>query len=80
LDPVQRNVETVARLEQAGQAQISRLDRVSDAITQFIGSLPFLALHPGALWAHGSPAGSAGTSPRRRTTSIRFRSTCWGWW
>jgi uncharacterized membrane protein len=45
LDPVQRNVETVARLEEAGQAQVSRLDRVSDAITQFIGSLPFLALH-----------------------------------
>src|SRR5438034_11332220 len=45
LDPVQRNVETMARLEQAGQAQVSRLDRVSDAITQFIGSLPFLMLH-----------------------------------
>jgi uncharacterized membrane protein len=45
VDPVQRNVETVARLEQAAASQVSRLDRVSDAITRFIGSLPFLMLH-----------------------------------
>jgi uncharacterized membrane protein len=45
VDPVQRNVETVARLEQAAEAQVSPLDRVSDAITRFIGSLPFLMLH-----------------------------------
>jgi uncharacterized membrane protein len=44
-DPAQRNVEMIARLEQAAQAHHSRLDRLIDGITRFIGSLPSIALH-----------------------------------
>jgi uncharacterized membrane protein len=44
-DPAQRNVETVARLEQTAQAPRSLADRFIDTITSFVGSLPFIYLH-----------------------------------
>jgi uncharacterized membrane protein len=44
-DPAQRNVETVARLEQAAQTARTLKDRVIGALTSFVGSLPFLYVH-----------------------------------
>jgi len=48
VDLAQQNVDTIARMEQAAQAQHSHLDRFIDTITRFIGSLPFICLH--LLW------------------------------
>jgi uncharacterized membrane protein len=42
---VQRNIETVARLEQTAQAPRSVVEIMTDRIAQFIGSLPFVYLH-----------------------------------
>jgi uncharacterized membrane protein len=47
-DPVQRNIETVVRLEQTAQAPRSLSERFTDRLTQFIGSLTFVYLH--VLW------------------------------
>jgi uncharacterized membrane protein len=48
VDPAKRNVERVARLEQAAQQQRTPLDRMIDGITGWAGSLPFVYLH--LLW------------------------------
>jgi uncharacterized membrane protein len=45
VDLAQQNVDTIARMEQAAQAQHSPLDRLIDTITRFIGSVPFVCLH-----------------------------------
>jgi uncharacterized membrane protein len=45
VDLVQRNIETIARMEQVAEAQHSPLDRAIDTTTRFIGSLTFLCLH-----------------------------------
>jgi uncharacterized membrane protein len=45
VDLTQQNVETIARMEEAALAQHSRLDRLIDTITRFIGSVPFVCLH-----------------------------------
>lgn len=45
----QRNIEAVAQLEQELARQRTRLDRVSDAITAFVGSLPFVVCHAGLI-------------------------------
>jgi uncharacterized membrane protein len=47
-DPARRNVETVARLEQAAQTPRSLADRLIGSLTGFVGSLPFFYLH--LLW------------------------------
>jgi uncharacterized membrane protein len=44
-DPVQRNIETILRLEQTAQAPRSPGERFTDQLTQFIGSLTFVYLH-----------------------------------
>lgn len=44
-----RNIEAVAQLEQELDRQRSRLDRVSDAITAFVGSVQFVAAHAALL-------------------------------
>jgi uncharacterized membrane protein len=61
-DPAQRNVEAVARLEQAAQEQRTRLDRTIDGVTGWAGSLPFVYLHLVwfALWT------AVNLLPRRR--------------
>ena len=41
----QRNVETIAQLEEAVQAQRSPGDRIADAITAFCGSMIFVWVH-----------------------------------
>ena len=43
-----RNVETIARLEQAAQAERGPGERLAGAITRFCGSMPFLYVH--TLW------------------------------
>ena len=40
-----RNVEIVAALEQAGDAQRSPTDRLADLISQFVGSMTFVYIH-----------------------------------
>jgi uncharacterized membrane protein len=45
VDLAQQNVETIARMEEAALAQHSRLDRLIDTTTRFIGSVPFVCLH-----------------------------------
>ena len=47
-DPARRNVETVARLEQAAQSSRTLTDRLIGILTGFVGSLPFFYLH--LLW------------------------------
>jgi uncharacterized membrane protein len=42
---VQDNIETIAQLEQRYARQRTRLDRISDAITTFAGSLQFILAH-----------------------------------
>jgi uncharacterized membrane protein len=44
VDLVQRNIETVARMEQVAEARHSPLDRAIDTTTRFIGSLTFVCL------------------------------------
>jgi uncharacterized membrane protein len=46
-----KNLESVAQIEQEFDRQLSRLDRVSDAITRVAGSLPFILGHALALTA-----------------------------
>ena len=45
VDLVQRNIETIARMEQVAEAEHSPLDRAIDTTTRFIGSLTFICLH-----------------------------------
>src|ERR1041385_2478573 len=45
VDLVQRNIETIARMEQVAEAQHSPLDRAIDTTTRFIGSLTFICFH-----------------------------------
>lgn len=45
VDLAQQNVDTIARMEEAALAQHSRLDRLIDTTTRFIGSVPFVCLH-----------------------------------
>lgn len=44
-DLVQRNVETIARLEHATQHSRTRADVVADAIAAFCGGMPFVWIH-----------------------------------
>jgi|RhiMetdeSRZDD1v2_1073273.scaffolds.fasta_scaffold118910_4 uncharacterized membrane protein len=44
-DMTHRNVQTIARLEQAANAQRPKSDQVADVIANFCGSMPFV-------WAH----------------------------
>jgi uncharacterized membrane protein len=44
-DPTEYNVEAIARLEQEALHHRSLAERVSDAITGFTGSVPFLIFH-----------------------------------
>ena len=41
----QRNVEIVAELERAGDAQRSPTDRLADVISRFVGSMTFVYIH-----------------------------------
>lgn len=47
-----RNVEAIAQLEQAATAHRRIDDRVADAVTRFVGSMPFVYVHIGlfGLW------------------------------
>lgn len=45
VNPVQRNIETVVRLEQTAQAPRSLSERFTDRLTRVIGSLAFVYLH-----------------------------------
>jgi uncharacterized membrane protein len=40
-----RNVEIIAQLEQAANAQRKRADKIADAISRFVGSMTFVYLH-----------------------------------
>lgn len=44
----QANISTVVKLEEEAQRQRTASDRISDAIANFVGSIPFVALH--LLW------------------------------
>lgn len=46
-----QNVETIARLEQATNAERSHSDRVADVIANFCGSMPFVWAH--VIWFAG---------------------------
>jgi uncharacterized membrane protein len=69
VDLAQQNVDTIARMEQAAEAQHSRLDRLIDTITGFIGSVPFVCLHVIGfmLWVGLNVA-----SPRRHFDPLLF--------
>jgi uncharacterized membrane protein len=63
--PLQRNIDCVAQIEEEFARRRSRLDRVSDAISRFTGSLQFIAAHVlfftiwmgmNAAWALGARA------------------------
>jgi uncharacterized membrane protein len=43
-----QNIETIVRLEEEAQKRRSNADRVADAIANFVGSVPFVAVH--VLW------------------------------
>ena len=47
-DPAQQNVKTVSRLEREALQTRSRAERISDALTKAIGSIPSIAFH--AIW------------------------------
>jgi uncharacterized membrane protein len=48
-----RNVEIIAQLEDAANAQRTRTDRIADAISRFVGSMGFVYIH--VIWfADGS--------------------------
>jgi len=49
--PVERNVATIARLEQAALEQQTRSERISAAIARFCGSLSFVLVHLGLVAA-----------------------------
>jgi uncharacterized membrane protein len=61
----QRNIEAVARLEQEMLERRSRLDRVSDAITAFVGSIRFVLAHGVAFtaWVAVNSGAVPGVSP-----------------
>lgn len=44
-DLLHENVEAIERLERASQGERCFSDRVADAITRFVGSMPFVYLH-----------------------------------
>jgi uncharacterized membrane protein len=46
-----KNIATVAQLEQELLRQRSRIDRVSDAVTRFVGSIKFVVAH--VIWFSG---------------------------
>lgn len=48
-DLVQKNVETIARLEHATQQSRTRADVVADAIATFCGGMPFVWIHVGVI-------------------------------
>jgi uncharacterized membrane protein len=46
-----RNVEIIAQLEDAANAQRTRTDRIADAISRFVGSMGFVYIH--VIWFAG---------------------------
>src|SRR4051794_35730770 len=61
----QRNIEAVARLEQEVFQRRSRLDRASDAISAFVGSIRFVLAHGLAFagWVAVNAGAVPGVSP-----------------
>ena len=65
-----RNVETVMRLEEGTQAEQSRFERVADAITNFCGSMRFVAFH--VVWYGVWIIGNTALPPDRRWDPFPF--------
>jgi len=60
-NPEQRNIQAVVALERKGLYSRSLSDRISDAITQFSGSMFFIVIH--ALWFTAWIAENTGVIP-----------------
>jgi uncharacterized membrane protein len=61
IDPARRNIQTIAQLDQEALHEQSTSDRISAAISRFVGSLTFVAAH--VIWFSGWALWNVGLIP-----------------